>query len=169
LALTSARLPALVSEGDEDPLFNDDWEASTYLYSLKDKSKRNRPTVTLLVILVGDNIIYDPAQEELAVANAVVSASLAASKDGTGFQIVSIRTIDPPSRLTTPGVPNSLNNALGASRDDVLARESVAEEGVWNPPRGGLKRGKLGQIMAELLDPNGVVKEIMDGLDEVTS
>ncbi|KAI6892223.1 hypothetical protein KC334_g13526, partial [Hortaea werneckii] len=32
LALLSTRLPALVSERDEDPLFNDDWEASTFLY-----------------------------------------------------------------------------------------------------------------------------------------
>jgi exosome complex component RRP42 len=171
LALLSARLPALISEGDEDPLFDDDWEASGYLYPKTSSGDRtHRPTITLLVIVIGDNIIFDASREELAVADAVIAVSVGLPKDGsTGFQILAIRTIDPPSRLTTPGIPNSLNNATGTSRDDILAREVVSEEGVWNPPRGGLKRVIMGRIMAEMLKSNGVVKEIMEGLDGVVS
>ncbi|KAI7634736.1 hypothetical protein KC343_g2246, partial [Hortaea werneckii] len=98
LALLSTRLPALVSERDEDPLFNDDWEASTFLYPKPPSSPSNTstpapspPPITLLVVSVsrtaggaggeaaeaGDaTILFDPSREELAVADAVVAISL---------------------------------------------------------------------------------------------
>jgi exosome complex component RRP42 len=160
-------LPALVSEGDEDPLFNDDWEASGYLYPKSSTNDRtSRPTITLLVITVRENILFDPSIEELAVADAVVAVSVGASKDGgKGFQVFAIRTIDPPSRLTTPGIPNSLNNASAVATDDYLAREAISEVGVWNPPRGGLKRALIAQIMKEIISPNGVARDIMEALE----
>jgi exosome complex component RRP42 len=169
--LLSARLPKLVSEGDEDPLFDDDWEASDYLYAIDStKSRVHRPSITLLVIVVGDNIIYDPSKEELAVADAVVAVSVGLPKDNSnGFRVLSMRTVDSPSHLTTPGIPNSLNNATGATRDDVLAREAISEDGVWKPPRGGLKRVLMGRIMTELLSSTGVVRDIMEGLEEIAS
>jgi exosome complex component RRP42 len=120
--------------------------------------------------VIDDNIIFDASRDELAVADAVVAVSVGLPKDGSaGFQILAIRTIDPPSRLTTPGIPNSLNNATGQSRDDIMAREAISEEGVWNPPRGGLKRAAMSRIMIEILNSDGVVREIMEGLDEVVS
>ncbi len=84
LALLATRLPRLKSEGDEDPLFDDDWEASTYLYtpppppSVGTSSPSGpRPPTTLLVITVGDNIIFDPSKEELAVADVALAGSVA--------------------------------------------------------------------------------------------
>ncbi|KAI7458548.1 hypothetical protein KC351_g18092, partial [Hortaea werneckii] len=96
LALLSTRLPALVSERDEDPLFNDDWEASTFLYpktpspsSTSTAASSPPPPITLLVVSVSSHtggggggaerdsmILFDPSREELAVADAVVAISL---------------------------------------------------------------------------------------------
>ncbi|KAI7152826.1 hypothetical protein KC349_g8744 [Hortaea werneckii] len=95
LALLSTRLPALVSERDEDPLFNDDWEASTFLYPKTSPSTSSSstappppPPITLLVVSVSSSaagdagqqqsttILFDPSREELAVADAVVAISL---------------------------------------------------------------------------------------------
>ncbi|OAA68796.1 3 exoribonuclease family protein [Niveomyces insectorum RCEF 264] len=102
LALLATRLPRLVSEGDEDPFFDDDWDAATFLYPRSstpsktddasktttttrdggDGGKNNnqdngrRPPITLLVTTVADNILFDPTAEELAVANAVLAVSV---------------------------------------------------------------------------------------------
>ncbi|KAI7344495.1 hypothetical protein D0864_05123 [Hortaea werneckii] len=94
LALLSTRLPALVSERDEDPLFNDDWEASTFLYPKTPSPSSTStaapspspPPITLLVVSVSSTagagaeaqstILFDPSREELAVADAVVAISL---------------------------------------------------------------------------------------------
>ncbi|KAJ9648008.1 Exosome complex component rrp42 [Coniosporium tulheliwenetii] len=68
LALLSSRLPRLKSELDEDPLFDDDWDASNFLYPLasntptKSTARADRPPITLLVIAVGQNIIFDPSK-----------------------------------------------------------------------------------------------------------
>ncbi|KAF2667266.1 putative exoribonuclease family protein [Microthyrium microscopicum] len=174
LALLDAKLPKLVSEGDEDPLFDDDWEASGYLYPLDSTGKRlDNPTITLLVISVGANIIFDPSKEELAVADAVLAVSIGVPTGSKGLQILSMRTIDPPSKLTQPGVPTALNSAAGAtnvSEEEIIAaRETSTDQGVWNPPRGGLSRKLIPQIMKAVLGPNGVAKEVIDGLNAVTS
>ncbi|KAI7262292.1 hypothetical protein KC345_g9461 [Hortaea werneckii] len=96
LALLSTRLPALVSERDEDPLFNDDWEASTFLYpkpssASSTSTAASPPPITLLVVSVSPSassaggeagestILFDPSREELAVADAVVAISLGVS------------------------------------------------------------------------------------------
>ncbi|RMY46036.1 hypothetical protein D0863_15924 [Hortaea werneckii] len=104
LALLSTRLPALVSERDEDPLFNDDWEASTFLYpktppsnssssSSSNAAQSPPPPITLLVVSISSStaageagqqqqsttILFDPSREELAVADAVVAISLGVS------------------------------------------------------------------------------------------
>jgi exosome complex component RRP42 len=51
LALQHTQLPALISEQDEDPLFNDDWEAAVPLYTSGQK-----PPITLLLASVGPGI-----------------------------------------------------------------------------------------------------------------
>ncbi|KAG8531107.1 uncharacterized protein KY384_004464 [Bacidia gigantensis] len=95
LALLSTRLPALISRGEEDPLFDDDWDAALPLYTSPSptstpritntilsqqtattKNSRNKPPVHLLVISVADNIFFDPSPEELAVADSVVVITL---------------------------------------------------------------------------------------------
>ena len=132
---------------------------------------------------VGSNVIYDPTKEELAVAEAVLAVSIAAGAtdttsargkekgSGRGLRIVAVRTIDPPSRLTPPGVPNALNPATGgASASSTSERETVADDKadtVWSPPRGGMKRAVLRTIIKQVTERRGVGEEVLDGLDAV--
>ncbi|KIW06550.1 uncharacterized protein PV09_02980 [Verruconis gallopava] len=180
LALLSARLPKLISEGDEDPLFDDDWDASTYLYPLNAKGERMfRPAITLLVMSVGPNFIFDPSKEELAVADGVLAVSAgmteaASLQSGTKLRLLSLRTIDPPSRLSPPGLPNALNHiAMGTAPlpplEAFAAREATQDMGVWNPPRGGIKRQVVAQIVKAVLEPGGVAEEVMEGLVNVAT
>ncbi|MCJ1438366.1 hypothetical protein MMC27_007754 [Xylographa pallens] len=190
LALLSTRLPALKSELDEDPLFNDDWDAAISLYphsASKDqasslKSYKFRPPVTLLVIAVGSNIIFDPTREELAVADAVLAISLTSlsptsetpvitDKHINRLRLLAIRTIDPPSRLTTAGVPDAVNTATGGTAVNAQMTPGVdagsGKAGVWHPPQGGMKRGLIGKIVQMCLERGGVGEEILAGLDNV--
>jgi exosome complex component RRP42 len=166
-------LPQLKSEGDEDPLFDDDWEASNYIYPHDSKGARvDRPPITLLVVTVGSNFIFDPTKEELAVAEAVVALSAGTSHTSNkNLRLLAIRIVDPPSRLTPPGIPNSLNSASGSaplpSEEAFAAREGTDERGVWNPPRGGMKRGVLAAIIRAVIGPGGVAEEVMDGLTHI--
>jgi len=183
LALLSTRIPRLKSEKDEDPLFDDDWAASEFLYSRNAADAHTRPPVTLLVMAVKENIIFDPSAEELAVAEVVLAVSVgekAKSEDGMDvdgkggrdLRLLAVRTIDPPSRLTHPGIPNSLNTATGgvaASTTEQAAsqRETMVEDGVWQPPRGGAKRKLIAAMIAKVLERSGVAEEVLDGLDGV--
>ncbi|RYC53608.1 hypothetical protein CHU98_g12601, partial [Xylaria longipes] len=81
LALLATRLPRLKSEGDEDPMFDDDWAASQFIYSRSGSSSTTttntpRPPITLLVMAVGENVIFDPSKEELAVADCALAISV---------------------------------------------------------------------------------------------
>jgi exosome complex component RRP42 len=169
LALLSTRLPALVSQGDEDPLFNDDWEASTPLYA--SSASAPKPPITLLVMSVTDTILFDPSRDELAVADSVLAIS--ATQTGTaGLKVIALRTIDPPSRLTAAGVPSALNSASGgaataSAAEVLLAREK--DEGVttWRPARGGVKRAMISRMIKMVVEEGGVGEEIMKGLEGV--
>jgi exosome complex component RRP42 len=184
LALLSTRLPKLKSEEDEDPLFDDDWEASVFLYPRSPEATSARPPVTLLVMAVRDNIIFDPCKEELAVAEVVLAVSIGERPqelEGAGMDIdarksrdlrlLAVRTIDPPSRLTPPGVPNSLNTATGGiaatTEQTSTQREILEEEGVWQPPRGGAKRKLIAAMIQKVLEQGGVAEEVLDGLEAV--
>jgi len=172
LALLTTHLPSLKSEKDEDPLFDDDWDAASPLYpkSTSNSSARDKPPVIVLAIAVGPNIIFDPAKEELAVADAVLAiACTTTSSSSTGAKIVSIRTIDPPSHLTPPAVPNSMNSATGGTAPDSSAqaltmRETLATSGVWTPPRGGMKRGLVIQVTKMVVEKGGVAEEVIGAL-----
>lgn len=125
---------------------------------------------------MGSNIIFDPSKEELAVAEAVlaISAGETPSSSNSGeragqLKLLAIRTIDPPSRLTPPGVPNSMNTATGgnapvSSQDAVVLREGMGEKGVWCPPRGGIRRDMIGKIAKMVVEPGGVAEEVMGAL-----
>lgn len=166
----------MVSEKDEDPLFDDDWEASTYLYpNAKDSSRLRKPPVTLLVMSVRENVLFDPSREELAVADGVVAISVAQSSttdDGkASLQTIAVRTIDPPSRLTGAGVPNSLNTTGGSSTLSAAEAAALREKGegqtVWRPPRGGIKRAVIAKMIKTVVDDGGVGQEVLDGLAAV--
>ncbi|PSR82247.1 ribosomal protein S5 domain 2-type protein [Coniella lustricola] len=187
LALLATRLPRLKSEADEDPLFDDDWAASTYLYPQKGGVSLSRPPVTLLVMAVGDNIMFDPSKEELAVADVALAISVADAAPAAGasdtmevdaaaakrnLRLLSIRTIDPPSRLTPPGVPRATDSTtIGASsyakQAEGAPREAPPVEGVWKAPRGGAKVAIIGAMIAKTLEKGGVADEVLDGLKAV--
>lgn len=187
LALLSTRLPRLKSELDEDPLFDDDWDASVFLYLRAAGKARTRPPVTLLVMAVKDNIIFDPSKEELAVAEVVLAVSIGELSQGgeeggamdvdssngrRDLRLLAVRTIDPPSRLTHPGVPNTLNTATGgtaagSTEQASSQRETMVEEGVWQPPRGGAKRKLIAAMIQKVLERGGVAEEVLDGLAAV--
>ncbi|CAK7241562.1 MAG: Exosome complex component rrp42 [Sporothrix thermara] len=195
LALLATRLPHLVSEGDEDPLFNDDWDASTFLYQ-KNASGTTasicaRPPITLLVMTVGDNILFDPTAEELAVANAVLAVSVgqvvssSSPSSPSSLRLLAIRTIDPPSRLTAPGTPynpdaNKPKAAVTAAvtptpqtagSTPAAPTRAVTETedvyGVWKAPRGGAKVALLAAMTHKVLEKGGVADEVFAGLDGV--
>lgn len=162
-------------------MFDDDWEAATYLYP-KAAAAGSRPPVTLLVVAVGDNIIFDPAKEELAVAEVALAVSVAeaprAQSDARRqLRLLSVRTIDPPSRLTPPGVPNSQNTAaaLAGTPQKQQPQPSTSKsmsgsqtvEGVWRAPLGGAKLAVLGAMIQKVLEPSGVADEVLDGLQGV--
>lgn len=185
LALLATRLPRLISEGDEDPLFDDDWDSSNYLYPHDKGASGARPPVTLLVMAVGDNIIFDPAKEELAVADSALAISVAEAatskvveemdvddSEKRSLRLLSIRTIDPPSRLTPPGVPRANDVATegtngAAKQPEQQIQETEPVGGVWKAPRGGAKMGVLSAMIAKSLEQGGVAAEVLDGLKAV--
>ncbi|KAK3315041.1 ribosomal protein S5 domain 2-type protein [Apodospora peruviana] len=197
LALLSTRLPRLKSEGDEDPFFDDDWAAAPYLYPRRkgDSGKAtSKPPVSLLVMAVGNSIIFDPSKEELAVADVALAVSIgealsssstslgkkATTEDamnlddgeGRSLRLLSVRTIDPPSRLTPPGVPNATNSAYGAAtatqkQPEARTAELEAVEGVWKAPRGGAKPLVMAALVQKVLEKGGVADEVLDALDAV--
>ncbi|KAF1956369.1 hypothetical protein CC80DRAFT_446245 [Byssothecium circinans] len=176
LALLTAHLPALKSEKDEDPLFDDDWDAAVPLYPKsngRSTAQTDKPPVIILAMAVGPNIIFDPCKEELAVADAVLAIACANSAtSSTGARIVSIRTIDPPSHLTPPAVPNSMNSATGGTAptstvEALTQRELLAISGVWTPPRGGMKRSLISQITKVVVAEGGVAEEVISALQAI--
>ncbi|PYI07615.1 hypothetical protein BO78DRAFT_406409 [Aspergillus sclerotiicarbonarius CBS 121057] len=179
LALLSTKLPKLKSKGEEDPFFDDDWNAAEYLYprsqlkSHLSSTQQVRPPVTLLVISVGENVVFDPNREEIAVADTVLAVSVTRDTDSEGLKLLSIRTVDPPSRLTQPGVPNSENLAtLGstaAAEEAAMLEQSTGEEvsGVWRPRRGGVKRRTIAKMLKLVLEKGGVGEEVLEGLEGV--
>ncbi|KAK8166610.1 ribosomal protein S5 domain 2-type protein [Phyllosticta citrichinensis] len=175
LALLSTRLPRLKSELDEDPLFDDDWAAATPLYPRSGPSAINRPPITLLVVSVGPNMVFDPSKEELAVAKAVMAISIGevrGSAKSPSLRVLAIRSIDPPSRLTPPGIPNALNSATGgvaptSSAEAIALRESLQIPGVWTPPRGGIKRSLIARAIKEATRAGGVAEEVLEALEKV--
>ncbi|EHK26633.1 uncharacterized protein TRIVIDRAFT_50180 [Trichoderma virens Gv29-8] len=183
LALLATRLPRLKSEGDEDPMFDDDWEAAPFLYPREGAATGSRPSITLLVVAVGDSILFDPSKEELAVADSALAVSLCEVRtrrqqgsmevdSGRELRLVSMRTIDPPSRLTPPGVPSTANLAASGAFDIPQQKqqqkaEEYPQEGVWKAPLGGTKFAVLDSIMQAVLEKGGVADEVLDGLEGV--
>lgn len=135
---------------------------------------------------VGSNIIFDPAKEELGVADVALAISVADAAysasgdddmdvDGSArrnLRLLSIRTIDPPSRLTPPGVPRAVDAAIGAASGeaklvDPRTAETEPVDGVWKAPRGGAKVAIIGAIIQKALEKGGVADEVLDGLKGV--
>ena len=149
LALLSAKLPRLVSEEQDDPLFDDDWDAAVPLYPTMTSASKVKakapsssqpstvalPPITLLVASVGSSppkIFFDPSREEITVADALLAVSLGSSTilhaDGQAlpsrsFSLLSVRTIDAPAQMTTMGVKDSENPATIGTSGSVDAKD----------------------------------------------
>jgi exosome complex component RRP42 len=141
--------------------------------------------VTLLIISAGDNIIFDPSREEIAVADSVLAVSIGREDEdpeanNAKLKLLSIRTIDPPSRLTQPGVPDSENATTLAASTSTTADEVGSQNpsstamgsgeevpGVWRPRRGGVKRSLISRMVKMVLEKGGVGEEVMEGLEGV--
>jgi exosome complex component RRP42 len=180
LALRGTRLPKLKSQGEEDPLVDDDWESSVYLFprpNAKGKAKDDAdvtktkyarflpiPPITLLVMTVNSTIIFDPSHSELAVADAVfaVSVGWSATTINNAPTILAVRMIETPARDTMKGVP--------ASGEAV---EGELVPGVWRPRVGGVKRDILKRVISAVVGGSdgidgenaGVAREVFDGLE----
>ncbi|KAK8143107.1 hypothetical protein G3M48_007709 [Beauveria asiatica] len=180
LALLSTRLPRLKSEGDEDPMFDDDWDASTFLYPRGgDDARRrstvsSRPPITLLVVAIEANVIFDPSREELAVADTALAVSVAeahgtmtttttTTRGRRELRLLSMRTVDPPSRLTPPGVPHAPTSA----QQQQQRQTGETPAGVWKAPLGGTKFGVVDAILQAVLEKGGVADDVLDGLEGV--
>lgn len=160
-------------------MFDDDWESSVFLYPREGASEGTRPPITLLVVTVGDNVIFDPTKEELAVAETALAVSVAevrrerprggmeVDSKGRELKLLSIRTIDPPSRLTPPGVPNGIATTATEGKPGPNLPSETPVTGVWKAPLGGTKFTVVDGIIQAVLEKGGVADEVLDGLDGV--
>ena len=120
--------------------------------------------MTLLVMVVGGNVLFDPSREELAVADGVMAVSVA----GNGRRLLSVRMVDPPARGSPPGVPDSKNSATGGTQEATSkGHELREEEGVWCPPRGGMARHVVNKVVGLVVGAGSVAEEVIAGLKAV--
>ncbi|KAL7268404.1 Exosome complex component rrp42 [Rhizina undulata] len=128
LALTTTKLPRLISKPDEDPLFDDDWGNALPLYP----PTVTLPPITLLVVSIEPNIFFDPTREELAVCDCVLAVSIV-NNSGV-YKVVGIRTLESGARvaLAEGGKDLEVGEKQGVGRAVVkkLVKESleVAQE-----------------------------------------
>ena len=152
LALRDSRIPKLKSEGEEDPVADDDWMASTWLFPASGKA---RPPITLLTAAISDNVLFDPSHEELKVADAIIAVSVGQAGSSTDLKILATRVIDTPARDTMKGV----------SRDAEMVKSGQSGiQGVWRPKVGGIKRSVFKNVIKVALS-GGVAQDVMRGLD----
>ena len=160
LALRDTRVPRLKSEGEEDPLADDDWEASAHLYGKPGKGRGRSlaagvPAVTLLVMVVGENVVFDPTGTELAVADGVFAVGIGRASgegNGDGVSVLAVRMLETNARDTFKGVARH----EGGNEWEVVP-------GVWRPKVGGVKRAVLAKVMKAVLGDVG--KEVIGSLE----
>lgn len=127
LALRDLRLPKLVSQKGEDPVFDDDYEASEWLFP-RDVEKGLAPAVTLLVAAVGENVLFDPSRDEMTVADCVAAVSV--TRDG---KVGGIRLLEGPGNNggVKRGVVGKITKDVGRAADglfdslDAIVNESL--------------------------------------------
>lgn len=139
LAFRSTRIPRLVSESDEDPIFDDDWDASFALYP----TTCQLPPITLLVVSVEGNIFFDPTREELSVGDYVLAVSLASNSANNTLKVIGVRTLE---------------SGIGGMAAEM---KDGSSGGVVAASMGGVKRGIIKRIIKESLS---VGKEVFESL-----
>lgn len=105
------------------------------------------------------------------MADAVLAVSLGVmtSRGTRELQILAIRTIDSPARLTNSGVADAVNSAtmIEPAEGGNSTPEMGIEAGVWNPPIGGMRRDLLSRVLDACVGSNGVGEEVLAGLEAV--
>ena len=165
LALLSTQLPALISREEEDPHFDDDWDAAVPLYPKLSRKKPDsiadhcpKPPMSIMVASVGSNLFFDPSREELTVADAVIVVTVAAQAESDmGAEVLGIRTLDPPAALTT-----SSSAALGGEPGFGKVDDG---EGIWKPKRGGINRDAIARTIDLCSKKGGVGEEVLQALE----
>ncbi|KAK5081244.1 Exosome complex component rrp42 [Lithohypha guttulata] len=157
LALRNTRIPRLKSEGEEDPLADDDWEASVHLYTKSGKTRSlagGVPPVTLLVMVAGDNVLFDPSGTELSVADGVFAVSITRlqAESSDEVRVLAVRMLETSARDTFRGV----------ARNDGVNEWDIVP-GVWRPKVGGVKRGTYMRVVKDVLGSVG--KEVIGSLE----
>lgn len=128
LALRCTNLPRLISGADEDPLFDDDWDAAQPLYPAAAALAGDVPAITLLVASVGENVFFDPTREEMSVADCVLAVSV--DYDG---RVVGLRTLESGS-VGEGGVKRSVvkritGQCANVGREVFEALEAIVQRG----------------------------------------
>lgn len=146
---------------DEDPLFNDDWDAAQRLYP----ASQQRPPATVLAMAVGPNIFFDPSREELAVADVVMSLTFAVlsstgknaqAEQKHGVKLLAIRMVEPPGRRLTTVV-----GTVEGSDD----QDEGGGGGVWKKRVGGVGRDVVRRMVDLVVRKGGVGEEVLAGLE----
>ena len=123
-------------------------------------------------MVAGENLLFDPSREEIAVADALLAVSVVG---GGGIKVLAIRSIDPPARLTAAGTPlgtaaadaTAMGLAEGNAKAEearVLAEMKRQDGGVWRPPRGGVKRALIAGVVQAVVEEGGVAHEVLESL-----
>lgn len=71
------------------------------------------------------------------------------------IKVLAIRTVDSPARLASA--------ADGAGL--AIEGKGKGEQGVWRPPRGGMKRDVIRKTIKLVTERGGVTDEVLDGLE----
>lgn len=109
------------------------------------------------MISVGQNIFFDPTHSELAVADAVLAVTVGASssqREEEGLDLLAVRTVDPPSRMS-------------ATASEV-GKDGEGGEGAWKATKGGMSRGILRRMVGMCVERGGVGEEVLGGLEGFT-
>lgn len=87
-----------------------------------------------------------------------VTVGASSSPSSTGLNLLAVRTIDPPSRLSASAAEVGQAGAgIGVEGE---------KEGVWKPRKGGMKRGVLGRMVQMCVEGGGVGEEVLGGMGE---
>ena len=87
-----------------------------------------------------------------------MAVTVASSENGEEeLRLLAVRTIDPPSRLSSSAA-DAETGAAGAG----------GEEGVWKAKKGGVRRDVLGTMVGMCTERGGVGAEVLGGLEGFT-
>jgi len=89
------------------------------------------------------------------LAITVGRSSSSSNKGGDdALELLAVRTIDPPSRMSY----SSSSSAAGAET-------GLEEEGVWKARKGGMSRGVVRRMVGMCVERGGVGEEVLRGLE----